>query len=779
MPEHLLLPIPRQLQSRRTSGAGGGAPDRQRGQHGAHLRQQLGTARAPIQLNAGVDPDLVFKIKAQARPEDSSFEGRGLQILGESVDYTYFVLADDQGAALDQALQRYIQNGTLRSFFNQIDDIEPYGPEDRLGPGLSDLEWDSNGRAVVDVSVWPSGSHQEAQRRAEIVSSVVDGNGGEVLFTSVSARRTYYRVSIHEPGLTDLLNTSVVELVRTPPVPFLDFRDWRNLDVSSLDRVDEASEVVGVLDDSPESSHPLLDGLILSDESLAPAGYAWQQRGSHGTEVVGRVLLPTLHEELRDARAITAVGSVRVARILEPDPARPQHPPRFATYAPPHLLVEEAIRHLHGTYGVRIFNLSVGYSEPFNDLHVGPVTETLDDLVRELGIVVVIPSGNAPISLAAQTPSGHHIINDKPEFFLTPEHRLAEPAPSALSITVGSLALSGAPAEIPGRIGWQAAATADEASPFSRSGPGLGTNKKRANKPDLSHYGGNTVVNDIGNAVFNDPGASIVSTSTRGPAGGLFAAVNGTSYAAPAVARVAADVAYAYPDASANLIRALLASGSTHTAPAAALAEPHNRSRVYGHGRPLTPDATASDDHRVTMTFDGFMPVDTVQIHPVPVPDEFRSGSKRDRVITVALAFDPPVRRQRREYIAGTMKFEVYRDIDPDELANILQRQDPDDPSDPINDRRKLNFQPGVNTFTHSTLQLRGWVGKQSFPNDSDTFYIAVTHKAQTWARSNPEYAQQDYALAVTLEDRDLATANLHQILRQKLRVPTRVRLRS
>lgn len=778
MPEHLVLPNPRQLQSRRTGGAGGGTPQRQRGAHGTHLRQQLATARRPVQLNAGVDPNLVFKIKAQARPEDSSFEGRGLQVLGETVDYTYFVLAGDQGAALDEALELYVRTGNLRSFFNQVDDIEPYGPDDRTGPGVDPLT-SSTTVVVVDVSVWASGNYQEASQRAGLLESIVNGNNGTVLLRTVSARRTYFRVQVDATGLSDLLNTSVVELVRTPPVPFLDFRDWRSLNVTNLTRTFEDSEVVGVLDDSPESSHPLLDSLVLSDESLAPSGYVWQQRGSHGTEVTGRVLLPALHEELRDAEPITAVGTVRSVRILEPDPDRPQHPPRFATYAPPHILVEQAIRHLHESYNVRIFNISVGYDEPFNDLHVGPLTEILDDLVRELGIVVVVPSGNAPIDLNARTLSGHHIIDDKPEFFFSPEHRLAEPAPAALAVTVGSIALSGAPAEIPSHFGWQAAASENEASPFSRSGPGLGTNKKRANKPDVTHYGGNTVVNDSGGAIFNDPGASIVSISTGGPAGSIFAAVNGTSFAAPAVARVAADIAYAYPDAKANLIRALLATGSAHSSPAAVLSEPHSRSRVYGHGRPTTPSATASDASRVTMTFEGSLPVDTVQIHPVPIPDEFRSGSKRDRSIAVALAFDPPVRRQRREYLAGSMKFEVYRDIDPDELARILTRQDPDDPSEPIADRRRLNFKPGVNTFTHSTLQLRSWVGKQSFPNDADTFYVAVTHKAQTWAREDPEYQRQDYALAVTLEDRDLVTANLHEILKARLRLPTRVRVRS
>jgi hypothetical protein len=722
---------------------------------------------------------MVFKITAGARPEDSSFEGRGLQILGESVDYTYFVLSSDQGTSLDSAIQRYVRTGELRSFFDQIDDIEPYGPEDRTGPGIHEIAANFAGTTVIDVIIWPSGAHGEAVRRSTIIESIVTQNGGQVLLRSVSARRSYLRVEVTGAGLSDVLDTSVVEMVRTPPVPFLDFRDWRNIDISSVIRTDRASEVVGVLDDSPASSHPLLTGLVASDESLSPPTYQWQRRGTHGTEVVGRLLFPSLHEELRDGLPLTAVGSVRVVRVLEPDPSRPDHPPRFATYAAPHDLVEAAIRHLHGTHRVRIFNLSIGYSEPFSDLHLGPLTETIDDLVRELNIVVVVPTGNAAADRAALTPSGHHIIADKPEFFFSPEHRLAEPGPAALAITVGALALSGAPAEVPGRFGWRAAAEAQEVSPFSRSGPGLGTNSRRANKPDVTHFGGNVVVNDTGNTVPNEPGASLVSTSTRSADGQMFAAVNGTSYAAPAVARVAADIAYAYPDASANMIRALVATGASQTPPAARITELHRRNRIYGLGLPDADRAISSDGHRVTMTYDGAMPVDTVQIHPMPVPEQFRRGSRRDRVISVALAFDPPVRRQRREYLAGTIKFEVYRDIGADELAEILQRQDPDDRAELISDRRKLEFQPGVNTFTHGTLHLRTWVGRNSFVNDDETFLIAVTHKAQTWARNDSAYESQAYALAATLEDRDLATADLHEILRQQLRVPNRVRLRA
>jgi hypothetical protein len=212
------------------------------------------------------------------------------------------------------------------------------------------------------------------------------------------------------------------------------------------------------------------------------------------------------------------------------------------------------------------------------------------------------------------------VIDDKPEYFFTPEHRLAEPGPAALALTVGSVALSGAPAELPGRHGWSAVSERDEASAFTRIGPGLGTASKRVNKPEVAHYGGNLVVTDVGMPVANDPGASIVTTASRAD-GRLFAAVNGTSYAAPAVARIAADVAHQYPDASANLIRALLALSAHQPGSAMTMGEPHRRAAIYGYGIPNPDRATTSTDTRVIMTYDGSIAVDTVRIHLFRCPN--------------------------------------------------------------------------------------------------------------------------------------------------------------
>ncbi|MFJ8960549.1 S8 family peptidase [Lentzea sp. NPDC102401] len=752
---------------------------RNRGSHGAHLQQELSqVVAAPRRLNAGVDPDLVFKIKSVARPKDGLLEDRGLQVLGETVNYTYFVLSSDEGATLGAALRRYTSAGTLSSLLDLIEDIEPYGPEDRRGPGLA-LPLPA-GSFLVDIEIWPSGSYQEAQRRAGVVETVIPISGGRQLLRSISARRSVIRAQVNETGLNDLLSVSVVEQVRTPPVPFLDFRDWRNLAASELTRVEVPSATVGVLDDAPAVGHPLLAGLVHSVDLVGPADYAWQQPGDHGTEVVGRVLFPRLHEQLRDVEAITAHGSVRVARILEPDPQNLAGAPRFATRSFPHDLVEEGIRHLHKEYGVKVFNLSIGYSEPFNDVHLGALTEVIDELARELDIVIVVPTGNVSAinPFSGETPSGHHVGDDYPAYLDTPEHRIAEPAPAALAITVGSVALSGAVAELPNRLAWKAIAEAGNISPFSRTGPGIGVNKRRRNKPDVVHYGGNFAMNDSGIVVPNDPGAGVVSTAFNPATGQMFKSCNGTSYAAPAVARAAADVQQEYPDASANLIRALVALGAKLPDPANNVVNETRRSARFGLGLPGINRAIVSDRQCATMTYDGNMPVDTVRIHPVPVPEIFRRGSGGERYITIALAFDPPVRRQRREYLAATMQVDLYRDVSLADLEEILRKQQATDSLDLIKDRRRPKLLPGSDSVSSATLQLRKWTAKNSFVNDDEVFYVAVTHRAATWARDNAAYKEQSYALTVTLEDRNLVQADLYQMLTQQVRVPARLRIR-
>jgi hypothetical protein len=54
---------------------------------------------------------------------------------------------------------------------------------------------------------------------------------------------------------------------------------------------------------------------------------------------------------------------------------------------------------------------------------------------------------------------------------------------------------------------------------------------------------------------------------------------------------------------------------------------------------------------------------------------------------------------------------------------------------------------------------------------------VAVTHRCTTWARGDPDYATQAYALAVTLEDQQLELVDLRQLLIQSLRLPAPLRV--
>ncbi|MBV9381061.1 MAG: S8 family serine peptidase [Streptosporangiaceae bacterium] len=316
--------------------------------------------------------------------------------------------------------------------------------------------------------------------------------------------------------------------------------------------------------------------------------------------------------------------------------------------------------------------------EAFDAVHVSELTEVIDELARDLDIVVVVPTGNAPVYGRSETGSGHHAQRDYPAYLSAPEQRLAEPAPAALALTVGAIAHSDAPAPRPGspRLRDTAIAGVEQLSPFSRTGPGIGTSDTRLNKPDLVAAGGNWLHDgDMDHVIPEDPGVGVI-TAALGATGQLFRAACGTSFAAPAVARCAADVLAAYPGSSANLVRALVAASAREPTGAQAISNVTERRRQYGLGRPDSDRATESGSRRVTMIFDGDMAVDIVVIHPIPVVEPFARGRRAGRIIQISLAFDPPVRRRRREYLAGAMQLDLYRSIDIDDLADIVSRQD-------------------------------------------------------------------------------------------------------
>jgi hypothetical protein len=471
---------------------------------------------------------------------------------------------------------------------------------------------------------------------------------------------------------------------------------------------------------------------------------------------------------------------VRLAcvRVLEPDGSGDPNSTHLPSDHPDHELIEEAIRLLHDEHGVRIFNLSLTDRFPYSGPHASVLTETIDRIARDLDVVIVVAAGNRRFANDGSTNDGLHALHDYPAYMVDAEARLAEPAPSAIAVSVGSLGLSDAPVTAHGEthIDRHVLAGRNRPSPFSRSGPGITADIK----PEFAHYGGDLVWDGV-MLNTNDLGVGSISLnhdfSTR-----LFRASSGTSYAAPRVAHIAARILDRYPDASANLLRALLAISSSQPDESALDVEEDDLLHILGLGLPNLDRALDSEGSRVVMVTEGQIAVDSVLIHPVPVPEVFARG-RADRSISVALAYDPPVRRQRREYLAGRIKADMFRNIDPDEIREIMGRQGDDRIPIP-GDRRRVQgrLRPTSTLVLGSTLQARRWMASHARsldPDDGDTYHVVLTHTREGWADRLPEdYAVQPYALAVELWDRDRTDINLYDLVQSQVRVPATVRVR-
>jgi hypothetical protein len=134
---------------------------------------------------------------------------------------------------------------------------------------------------------------------------------------------------------------------------------------------------------------------------------------------------------------------------------------------------------------------------------------------------------------------------------------------------------------------------------------------------------------------------------------GLLTSSTGTM-AAPRIAYKAALLFRAMPQASANIIRALLSLSASPPAEALRclqhLGEAAQRA-CLGYGVPDVARALDSEERRVVLVADKQeLATDQFALYRIPVPKEFQT-TKGKRYIRVSLAFDPPVRHTRLEYL--------------------------------------------------------------------------------------------------------------------------------
>ncbi|TNJ40692.1 S8 family serine peptidase, partial [Phaeobacter sp. B1627] len=305
----------------------------------------------------------------------------------------------------------------------------------------------------------------------------------------------------------------------------------------------------------------------------------------------------------------------------------------------------------------------------------------------------------------------------------------------------------------------------DEPAPFTRTGPGAGG----LTKPDFVDYGGTMVFDAV---------ARRLQTAPRLPTAGLITtnhdflrqlltSKSGTSFAAPMLANRAAQLVRRFPDASANLIKALLANSAT--VPEASTQrlsgfDARDQSRVHGNGLVDTLRAAFSDDHRVVYFAEDNLEMDHFAVYRVPIPAEFQTGGKR--TIRVSLAYDPPVKRTRAEYTGTRMNFRLIRGCPVDHVFEHFRSRVGEGSVPPeMAGKYDCDLVPKKNARDKNTIQS----ASISFTADTTQYgeeYHLVVRCVGGWAMD--QEIRQDFALVVELEHQ--AQVQLYARLRPRLR---------
>jgi len=774
--DHLrLVRLPEQLE-RRKQGGGGGVPTREPGPHSRKLRTELNSVVAEQQqrrLPEFVDPSLILRVRMNGMTLEEDWEQLGLTLLASDEDKTLILFAsnDDllgfrnrldayaRGTPVGQAAPSY--NG----FIARIEGIGSVEPRDRIGlrlreEGFTDPDDFENERAfLLDVELWDLGRRELRSRKLDQIADYITAHNGEVLDQYIGPSITMLRARITGSVVKILVTIAEVATVDSPPEPDVVTGDALDIGLANLPEIQAAPDeapIIGVID-SGVNEHPLLRDLLVGSIG-APATLGTADDWGHGTRVSGVAVFGDLRAQIASGR-LTPMARIASAKVVNDRG-------RFDERRLVPSQMREALTTLNRDFGCRLFVIALGDTKQVYDgRKVGPWAATLDELASELNAVIIVSVGNrAPRG----GPRLEQAVTEYPHYLLETTNRLCEPAGAMNVVTVGALAHGeGLGPELAEFVHVRPITGALEPSPFTRVGPGIGG----AMKPDLVDVGGTMVFDAVAARLRGGedlPTAGVLTLHHRFLER-LFTSGSGTSYAAPLVAYKAAQIFARFPNASANLVRALLAI-------AAQLPDESQRRLgplgdralryVCGNGQVDSVRAAFSDDHRVILYAEDEIPHDHFAVYQLPIPQVFQGGGRR--TIRVTLAFDPPVRHTRADYAGVSMSFRLVRGCDPGLIFNHFRRRTRQEGRPPeIPNRYNCGLEPGPRERERGTLQSATVTFSRETGAYGDSYYLVV-RCAGGWASAFATH--QRFAVVVELFHQ--TEVRLYERLRARIRLP-------
>ena len=703
----------------------------------------------------------------------------------------------------NDAILTYAQR---RDLFNCIENIRSVSREDRIGSRLKKYFDDPSlfpeGFFVVNIDVWYNGDRSKIIETERIIKKALGTQGSTLLGDLFEIPSLLLgRAQVNEFTLNALLDLDVISLVDLPlGTVTAEQYELYSLDFDPIihDNLGENAPLAAVLDSGVFSANPLLSNVIVGEEEFDNTENTTSDLHGHGTGVAGIVVYGDFNKCI-ESKVFTPLVRICNGKIMHNE----NGDTCFPADKRPEQIVKEAVEYFYKEYNCRIFNLSVGDMDHlYNGGRQFAWAEMLDQLSRNLDIVIIVSAGNVPNPAINDFDSRDALMENCRNQLFQPEHRLIDPATSALSVTVGSITRFDEPEVTQNRGVRLSVGKKNYPSVFTRIGRGV----NKAIKPELVDYGGNYAVHQIsrGDTRWCKNDRNLLEPTLHNGNDRIFKGYCGTSFSAPHVTHIAARIERALEEQigerpSANLIRALLVNSAKYTPEMVEWTEKsidalyngkvnqkqERRLRLIGFGK-ADDSILYSHEKQVTLFAEDEINLRLFHLYKIPVPKEFLSVRAEKR-IAISLAYNPITRLSRKDYLACNLWFEVFRKIDEETLLQYRAKkesgEDTEDDLETLPDENKAAFYPGYKEISKSTLQQRIWTksatgGRDLLWNENEPYvYILVTGKERF------KYAEQElpqpYALAITFSYSGQEDIKLYEKLQSNVRIRDRQRERT
>ena len=510
--------------------------------------------------------------------------------------------------------------------------------------------------------------------------------------------------------------------------------------------------MVVVIDSGIQEGHRLLEPAIAADRSICLVpGKARDdvgdevRAGGHGTRVAGAVIYP---ESIPDSGEFEMPVWIGNARVLD------EHNQLSVSLYPPAML--EAI--IGRFPECRIFVHSINANAPARRRHMSTWATKMDEISHRGDRMFIVSAGNLRAHATSPSKGFMDCLREglnHPSYLLSPSACIANPSQSLNALTVGAIV----PEEWSDGT-WTTIADSGHAAGYSRCGPGIWETLK----PDVVEFGGDYCIqrNQPTQArILPEASPQLIrSTLHGGPE--TAKDIVGTSFAAPKIAALAAQLQTLLPDQPSLLYRALIANSARWPEWAEELRkeEKANAFRWLGYGRPDRSRAIENALWRVTLITDGETEIRSGEaaVFEIPVPAGLRRAGDNLRLrIDVTLAYTTQPRRTRAS-IKGYQ--EVWLDWVSSKLREsqelLLSRIWKDAP-DSSGSYEKIPWQLDEQSSWGESRGIRrlgtlvkDWATVPAF-DLPESFFIAVRgHKG--WNKCDEDEPRARFALVVSFE---------------------------